>query len=53
DGQYAAFGRVIEGMEAVDEIAQTRTGFQDRPKVEQKIKTIRLENETVTEPKKC
>lgn len=53
DGQYAAFGRVIEGLEAVDEIAQTRTGFQDRPKVEQKIKTIRLENETVTEPKKC
>ena len=31
DGQYAAFGKVIEGMEVVDEIAQTPTGFQDRP----------------------
>ena len=31
DGQYAAFGKVIEGMDVVDEIAQTPTGFQDRP----------------------
>ena len=30
-GQYAAFGKVIEGMDVVDEIAQTPTGFQDRP----------------------
>ena len=31
DGQYAAFGRVIEGMEAVDEIADTETDRSDKP----------------------
>ena len=31
DGQYAAFGKVIEGIEAVDEIANTKTDWQDRP----------------------
>lgn len=31
DGQYAAFGKVIEGMDVVDEIASTKTGFMDRP----------------------
>ena len=31
DGDYAAFGRVIEGLEVVDEIATVATGFQDRP----------------------
>lgn len=31
DGQYAAFGRVVEGMETVDEIAATPTGFRDKP----------------------
>ncbi|MBQ2688508.1 MAG: peptidylprolyl isomerase [Solobacterium sp.] len=31
DGQYAAFGKVTEGMDVVDEIASVRTGFQDRP----------------------
>ena len=31
DGQYAAFGKVIEGMETVDEIANNQTDFQDRP----------------------
>jgi peptidyl-prolyl cis-trans isomerase B (cyclophilin B) len=41
DGQYAAFGRVIEGIEVVDEIAGVSTDFSDRPLVEQKIKTIR------------
>jgi len=43
DGQYAAFGKVIEGMEAVDHIAETKTGFQDRPVNEQKIKTATVE----------
>lgn len=32
DGQYAAFGRVIEGMDTVDKIAETKTDFQDKPK---------------------
>ena len=31
DGQYAAFGRVVEGMDVVDEIAATRTNFRDAP----------------------
>ncbi|MBP0983348.1 MAG: peptidylprolyl isomerase [Oscillospiraceae bacterium] len=31
DGQYAAFGKVVEGMDAVDEIANVKTDFNDRP----------------------
>lgn len=31
NGQYAAFGHVVEGMDTVDEIANVRTGFNDRP----------------------
>lgn len=31
DGQYAAFGRVVEGIETVDEIAETETGYGDKP----------------------
>ena len=31
DGEYAAFGKVIEGMDVVDEIANTRVGFNDKP----------------------
>ena len=38
DGDYAAFGKVTEGMDVVDAIADTPTGFQDRPVAEQKIK---------------
>ena len=37
DGEYAAFGKVTEGMDAVDEIAATRTGRQDRPVTDQRI----------------
>ena len=44
DGSYAAFGRVIEGMDTVDEIATTKTGFQDRPVKEQKLKKVTLED---------
>ena len=40
DGQYAAFGRVIEGIEVVDEIASTPTGAQDRPKADQRMKKV-------------
>ena len=39
DGDYAAFGKVLEGMDVVDAIAGVRTGFQDRPVEEQKIKS--------------
>ena len=31
DGQYSAFGKVIEGLDVVDEIASVETGFQDAP----------------------
>jgi peptidyl-prolyl cis-trans isomerase B (cyclophilin B) len=40
DGEYAAFGKVIEGLEAVDEIAATKTGRGDRPVTDQKIKRV-------------
>ena len=43
DGDYAAFGMVTDGLETVDAIASTRTGFQDRPVAEQKIKTMTVE----------
>ena len=43
DGQYAAFGKVTDGMDVVDEIAGTRTNFQDRPLTEQKMRSITIE----------
>ena len=43
DGEYAAFGRVTEGLEAVDKIAAVKTGANDRPLIEQKIESIRIE----------
>lgn len=42
DGQYAAFGKVTEGMDIVDEIAECQTDFSDKPIVPQVIKTIRF-----------
>ncbi|HIW21693.1 MAG TPA: peptidylprolyl isomerase [Candidatus Dorea intestinavium] len=47
DGAYAAFGKVIEGMDVVDKIAETRTGAQDRPLEEQKIKTMTVDTKGV------
>lgn len=43
DGQYAAFGKVVEGIEVVDEIATTETGYMDRPVEEQKMKKVTIE----------
>jgi len=37
DGQYATFGKVIEGMDVVDRIATTKTGRADRPIIDQKM----------------
>ena len=37
DGQYAAFGRVIDGMDAVDAIAETPTNYNDTPVKPQKM----------------
>ena len=44
DGSYAAFGRVIEGMDTVDEIAETQTDRSDRPVKEQKMKRVTVED---------
>lgn len=54
DGSYAAFGKVIEGIEVVDEIANTKTDFQDRPLKEQKMKKVTVETfgENYPEPEK-
>ncbi len=43
DGQYASFGRVIEGMDVVNEIATTKTDFNDRPKTPQVMKKVTVE----------
>lgn len=43
DGDYAGFGKVVEGIEVVDEIAVTDVDRNDRPKKEQKIKKVTLE----------
>ena len=50
DGQYAAFGKVTEGMDIVDKIAMTRTGWGDRPIEEQKIQSIVIDTQGVTSP---
>ncbi|WP_105303125.1 peptidylprolyl isomerase [Anaerolactibacter massiliensis] len=44
DGQYAAFGHVVEGMETVDEIAETDTDASDRPKKTQRMKWVYIED---------
>ena len=43
DGQYAAFGKVLEGMEAADEIVAVPTNYSDCPLEDQIIKTIVIE----------
>lgn len=43
DGQYAAFGKVIEGIEVVDEIASVKTDWNDKPQIPQTMKKITVE----------
>ena len=43
DGQYAAFGRVVEGIEVVDEIASVDTDFSDKPLTPVVIKKVTIE----------
>ena len=53
DGQYAAFGHVVEGVETVDAIAATPTNFSDRPLDPQRIKSITIVDEgEIAEPEK-
>ena len=55
DGAYAAFGKVTEGMNVVDKIANERTDYSDRPLKEQKIKSMTVDTFGVDypEPEKC
>ena len=55
DGQYAAFGKVIEGLEVVNEIAEVDTDFQDKPLDPQVMKSVTAElfGEEYGEPEKC
>lgn len=50
DGQYAAFGKVTEGMDVVDAIANTRRDFNDKPRVEQKMKKVTVDTFGVDYP---
>ena len=50
DGQYAAFGKVIEGMETVDAIASVPTDFRDKPLKEQRMKKVTAETFGVSYP---
>ncbi|MBQ3018502.1 MAG: peptidylprolyl isomerase [Clostridia bacterium] len=42
DGQYAAFGKVVSGIEVVDEIAGVKTDFRDRPIIDMRMKKVTL-----------
>lgn len=42
DGQYAAFGKVVSGIEVVDEIAGVKTNFSDRPLIDMRMKKVSL-----------
>ncbi|MCI6888421.1 MAG: peptidylprolyl isomerase [Lachnospiraceae bacterium] len=55
DGAYAAFGKVTEGMDVVNAIAEVRTDYNDRPLKEQKIKSMTVDTfgEEYDEPEKC
>ncbi len=55
DGEYAAFGKVIEGLEIVDKIANVRTDYSDRPLEKQQIKSMTVDTFGVDypEPEKC
>ncbi|MBQ1517942.1 MAG: peptidylprolyl isomerase [Clostridia bacterium] len=50
DGEYAAFGRVTEGMDVVNEIAECRTSWADKPVVPQVMKKVTVETFGVQYP---
>lgn len=55
DGAYAAFGKIVGGMDVVNKIAETDTDYSDRPLEEQKMKkvTVDTQGETYPEPEKA
>ena len=50
DGQYAAFGKVVSGIETVDEIASVPTNYSDKPKKDQVMKSVSVETFGVDYP---
>ena len=55
DGQYASFGKVIEGMDVADKIVAAKRDWNDRPRQDQRMKTVTVETFGVeyAEPEKC
>lgn len=55
DGQYAAFGKVTEGIDVVDKIANTKTDYRDKPAEEVKLKKVTVETfgEAYEEPERA
>ena len=55
DGSYAAFGKIIEGMDVVNKIAETATDFRDRPFEDQVMKSVTVDTQGIeyAEPEKC
>lgn len=43
DGSYAAFGKITEGMDIVNKIAEVKTDYADKPKEDQRIKSMTVE----------
>jgi peptidyl-prolyl cis-trans isomerase B (cyclophilin B) len=50
DGSYAAFGKIIEGQDVVNKIAETDTDYQDRPREDQVMQTVTVETFGVDYP---
>ena len=50
DGQYAAFGKVIDGMDVADAIVNTSTDRMDRPRLDQRMKTVTVDTFGVDYP---
>ena len=50
DGSYAAFGKVISGIEVINTIAEVRTDWNDRPMTEQRIKSVTVDTFGVDYP---
>jgi peptidyl-prolyl cis-trans isomerase B (cyclophilin B) len=50
DGQYAAFGKVIQGMEAADQVVSAKADWNDRPREEQRMKKVTVDTFGVEYP---
>lgn len=55
DGQYASFGKMIEGIEVADQIVSVATNYSDRPLEEQRMRSVTVETfgEAYPQPKKA